>query len=164
MAVGVGLTLLLGVIGVVTSQLVLLRAQANQAEAYVRQRAAAVEEVGRALSRGQLTAELAGQIGVATNATPEIVVAAIITKEGALALGRITERFRPVRPVVGGVIGGGEPVRINPILARRYGLFVQPIPTSGDQPQPGIQTNSSRLKMDSEMMKRYGLKPTAPKP
>ncbi len=161
LGVGLALTLVLGLGAAVFSQLALLRAQANQAEFYLQQRAGAIDEVARELRLGRLTEELAAQIGVATNATAEAVVEAVIAREGHLALGQIAVRFRPAKPVA-----DNQPVfRLDPLLARRYGL----IPPQGTNAAGtnGPATNAAppaTFRMDPAMMKRYGLKPPEPKP
>jgi hypothetical protein len=161
LGVGLALTLVLGLGAVVFSQLALLRVQADQAGHYLQQHAAAIDDVRRELRLGRLTEELAAQIGVATNATAEAVVEAVIAREGHLALGQIAVRFRPAKPVA-----DNQPVfRIDPLLARRYGL----IPTAGTNAAGtnGPATNAAppaTYRMDPALMKRYGLKPPEPTP
>jgi hypothetical protein len=161
LGVGLALTLVLGLGAAVFSQLALLRVQADQAGHYLQQHAAAIDDVRRELRLGRLTEELAAQIGVATNATAEAVVEAVIAREGHLALGQIAVRFRPAKPVA-----DNQPVfRIDPLLARRYGL----IPTAGTNAAGtnGPATNAAppaTYRMDPALMKRYGLKPPEPTP
>lgn len=159
-AVAVGLTVLLGAIGLVTSQLVLLATQANQAETFVALRRSAVIAVGQELRLGRLTEELAGQIGVATNATPEAVVDALIAREGNQAFVRIQDRFRPKQQV----IGSNPAFLMDPVLARRYGLVTVPSSANRTNSTQAAKTNAPSFKMDPELMKRYGLQPAVPKP
>jgi hypothetical protein len=158
LGVGLALTVVLGLGAAVFSQLALLRVQTDQAGNYLQQRAAAIDDVGRELGLGRLTEELAAQIGVATNATAEAVVEAVIAREGHLALGQIAVRFRPAKP-----IADNQPVfRLDPLLARRYGL----IPSQGTNAAVPA-TNAAppaTFRMDPVMMKRYGLKPPEPTP
>ncbi len=161
LGVGLALTLVLGLGVAVFSQLALLRTQTDQAGHYLQQHAAAIDDVRRELRLGRLTEELAAQIGVATNATAEAVVKAVIAREGHLALGQIAVRLRPAKPVA-----DNQPVfRIDPLLARRYGL----IPTAGTNAAGtnGPATNAAppaTFRMDPVLMKRYGLKPPEPTP
>lgn len=118
MTIGVGLTLWLGALGLITSQMALLRVQANQAESYARERASAIAAVGQELRLGRLTTEIATPLGVPTNATPEAVVDAVAAREGRQALTRIAERFHPKRPA-----DGHSPAFImDPALRKRYGI------------------------------------------
>jgi ABC-type transport system involved in multi-copper enzyme maturation permease subunit len=150
LGVGLALTLALGLGALVFSQLALLRAQANQAEAFVFLRASAAVAVREELRLGRLTEELAGQIGVATNATPEAVVDALIAREGNQAFVRIQERFQPKQPV----IGGNPPFQMDPLLARRYGL-VPALDTNTESPTS--RTNAAppaTHRTDPALMKR----------
>ena len=158
LGVSLALTVVLGLGAAVFSQLALLRAQANQAEFYLQQRAGAIDEVARELRLGRMTEELAAQIGVATNATAEAVVEAVIAREGHLALGQIAVRFQPAKPVA----DNQRVFRLDPLLARRYGL----IPSQGTN-AAGPATNAAppaTFRMDPALMKRYGLTPPEPKP
>lgn len=161
LGVGLALTLVLGLGAAVFSQLALLRAQANQAEFYLQQRAAAIDDVRRELRLGRLTEELAAQMGVATNATAEAVVEAVIAREGHLALGQIAARFRPANP-----FAGNQPAfPMDPLLARRYGLIASP--GTNAAATNGPTTNAAppaTFRLDPAMMKRYGLKPPEPAP
>ncbi len=161
LGVGLALTLMLGLGAVVFSQLALLRAQANQAGHYLQQRAAAIEDVARELRLGRLTEELAAQIGVATNATAEAVVEAVIAREGPLALGQIAVRFRPAKPVA----GNPPAFPLDPLLARRYGLIPSPGTNAAGLNGPATNAVPPAIhRMDPVLMKRYGLQPTSPKP
>ncbi len=150
---GVALALLLALaIGALAfSQLILLRAQADQAEAYGRLRAAAVADVRRWIALGRLTGELAAQLGVPTNAPAKAVVEAVIAREGHLELTRITERFWP-QPS-----GGSNFPGMDPALARRYGLTGFPA-TNVTAPNIPVQPAPPAIQpLDPVLRKRYGL-------
>jgi ABC-type transport system involved in multi-copper enzyme maturation permease subunit len=134
---------------------VLLAQQASWVEEMTHRHNAAVRTATSMSRAGQLTPNLLRRYGLATNASPESLVDAVIAKDGPSAADRISELTdRTPNEVVGRY-------RLDPILAKRYGLIPRSA-AAGTGPRtnlPAASTNPPAFKLDPALMKRYGLQP-----
>ncbi len=137
--------------------------QVSWVEEMAHRRAAAVKTVESLAKGGRLTPEIMRRYGLATNASPTTLVDAVIAKDGPSAADRIDTlpEVAPLLTLEGVGKTAAERYRMDPILARRYGLIPKgpPIEAASGTNLPAAGTNPPAFKMDPAMMKRYGLQP-----
>lgn len=179
--VTLALLLVLGVFGAVMVHLVVLAQQASLAEgnrlrqaseaerqqlqqamkdkAMLMKRDYALDDVREMLASGNVAPAIYKRFGVPTNATPEVLLDAVLTKEGPSAFYAIERLLYPDgHPRILRVRGKplSNTFSMDPILAKRYGLGSAGATTTSE-PKP--LTPMDRYRMDPVLARRYGLIP-----
>ena len=136
------------------------------------------------MDSGLVTPAIYQYFGAPINATPDALLDAVLAKEGPSAIYKVERllnsaatpnpRSDTILVRRHGLLPAGDTgrsdtngftpmdrYRMDPILARRYGLIPRSAPTEAASRAnlPAASTNPPALKLDSALMKRYGLEP-----
>lgn len=167
--VTMGLLMLLGVLGAIMVQLIVLAQQASQAEGHRLQQASEAERqrlqqaaeaearrgqrahalrgVRTTMASGVVTPAIYQYFGAPTNATPDALLDAVLAKEGPSAIYKVEQLINSTAT---------PNSRSDTILAPRYGL--DPAGDTATSDTNGF-TPMDRYRMDPILARRYGLIP-----